>query len=544
VFPTFHGEAARDEENLYFGWTLHDRQFPLLISIYPGLLTVCLGIAGFAARRQARRGVWIGAALVGLFLGLGRHNPLFAAAHDMVPFLGMVRYPEKFLLLPLTALVVSAALLFDRMITTDPTPSPHSAPRWAMGFAVAAAAAAAGRAVWTQVAPEAVADWLRQACGFALSPSVQAEALHYLRLQAALALAVATTTVLVLVGLRAGRPVRAAILALLFVAADNWAYSHRFNPTLQRAEFGRPSLVAALPAPPRNERIFHDVAFYRGKPMGLPVGRRGFHQILVRLGRLEPYSGALWGQSYALHEDYDLMLTAWGRHALRLLHEEYEQVDVRDHLLGAWNVGNLLRVRSPAEMQPDLEAWRRLPDRDKSTLAPAAVRLEPNAAVQPRVRLATRVESHPDLESAVAAARADRLDTTHGEHLVMPARPPGALPARTGAIVSAQTRTDERDIRIQVSDGGTGVAAVIVAETFDSGWTARDEAGELLDIVPTALGQMAILAPAPGDTAVVRLVYRDPWVRVGSALSLVTVLALGLVFLRRLRHFAPEDAAV
>ncbi|HZI64599.1 MAG TPA: hypothetical protein VFE44_07445, partial [Thermoanaerobaculia bacterium] len=99
AFPHFYGDAARDEEDLYFGWRLHDKQYPFLLSISPGLLALVLALGGLARGPLPRRAAWAAGALVGIFLGLGRHNPIFAALHAAVPFLSAVRYPEKFLLL-------------------------------------------------------------------------------------------------------------------------------------------------------------------------------------------------------------------------------------------------------------------------------------------------------------------------------------------------------------------------------------------------------------------------------------------------------------
>ena len=114
VAPHAFGDATRDEEDLYFGWALHDRGYPFLLSISPGLLPLVLAFAFVAGRGVPRRALWLGAVGLGLFFGLGRHNPLFAVLHTHLPFLSMVRYPEKFLLLPLLCLPFAAGLGWDR----------------------------------------------------------------------------------------------------------------------------------------------------------------------------------------------------------------------------------------------------------------------------------------------------------------------------------------------------------------------------------------------------------------------------------------------
>ena len=54
---------------------------------------------------------------------------------------------------------------------------------------------------------------------------------------------------------------------------------------------------------------------------------------------------------------------------------------------------------------------------------------------------------------------------------------------------------------------------------------------------PTAIGQLAVLVPAAEEGSVT-LRYRDPWTRVGGALSGVSLLALAFAASRRRRGLA------
>ena len=236
---------------------------------------------------------------------------------------------------------------------------------------------------------------------------------------------------------------RVAAMAVAFVAVDAWVYSHRFNPTLPAAEFAAPELAGSAAD---DRRIFHDVAFYRGPAGGLPVGRRGFHQIKSRLDRLEPYSASLWGLSYALHEDYDVMLTAAGRHALRLLHQSWPDAERRSNLLAAWNVGTLVRVRSPVELRAEWEEARRA--RGASAAAPAPARLEaPPLVLERRASPGTR----PSIPTSRARSRRPRRTrSTPGsrERLVAPAGHGGAaLRVAAAQVVATETAVDERRVR-------------------------------------------------------------------------------------------------
>jgi hypothetical protein len=57
------------------------------------------------------------------------------------------------------------------------------------------------------------------------------------------------------------------------------------------------------------------------------------------------------------------------------------------------------------------------------------------------------------------------------------------------------------------------------------------EDGSEVPLCPTSLGQIGALLPA-GEHEL-RLRYRDPWVRVGLAISALTLLGSALVSLRR-----------
>ena len=96
------GDPARDEEDLFFGARYNDKHFPFLQSLYPGMLLAILGTGALLRPPRggiAKRGALALGAGLGVFFGLGRFNPLFPLLRVVLPFLGMLRYPEKFLVL-------------------------------------------------------------------------------------------------------------------------------------------------------------------------------------------------------------------------------------------------------------------------------------------------------------------------------------------------------------------------------------------------------------------------------------------------------------
>ncbi|HZI64838.1 MAG TPA: hypothetical protein VFE44_08655, partial [Thermoanaerobaculia bacterium] len=166
--------------------------------------------------------------------------------------------------------------------------------------------------------------------------------------------------------------------------------------------------------------------------------------------------------------------------------------------------------------------------RTRATPAPAT--LERHAIALPRFRPVREVAFHAAPPAALAAARAERYELLRREHVVggtgRGTRAPSDSEARSYAaaeILAARERGDRIELRVRSAGRGFVVAAV----TFDAGWSGVAN-GEELRLWPTAVGQIGCEVPA-GEHMVV-LTYRDPWVRVGAAVSLVT--ALGMAFAR------------
>ena len=116
VFPRFFGDPTRNLEGRYFGWKLEDRDYPYVESIYPGLLLACSGAAALIRWRIPRRSAWALAVLAGVFLALGRHNPVYEALREAVPLLAVLRFPEKFAILAVLALALAGVLGWQRLL--------------------------------------------------------------------------------------------------------------------------------------------------------------------------------------------------------------------------------------------------------------------------------------------------------------------------------------------------------------------------------------------------------------------------------------------
>jgi hypothetical protein len=242
--------------------------------------------------------------------------------------------------------------------------------------------------------------------------------------------------------------------------------------------------------------------------------------VRTQLARLEPYSGALWGLSYALDEDYDLMLTSWGRLALFVFHAEQRKPELADRFLGAWNVGALALRRPPSE-------W--IPEAEKNGV-PRPARLVPNPFALPRYRFPRRVSFHPSYASALAVARLERYAFERSDHCVRPEGKPATVDYGPPPEVLALA---DRGGRLALRYRAVSPVFFAFATTYDAGWRAAVDGVERR-IYPTAACQLGLELPA-GEHAL-DLRFREPGVAAGGAISLATLALCAVGLTRRGRR--------
>jgi len=513
VFPRSYGDPTRASEGLFFGGELNDGHRPYVESLYPGLLLAVLGAAALLRGGIPRRAAWVFAFAAGIFLALGRHNPLYAGVRRMVTLLAIQRYPEKFAILAILALVIAGALGWQRLLDERQAGRPQAANLpLALSLALLAAALTlASLLLWAPGAASSLID--------AGPPGLthRGPALSYLRAESWGAVATAGAVVALLALCRRRRPARRwlSLLALLLLAFDLWHYGHRLLRTVPAAVYQVPPPLAASLLPAR-DRVFAPIQ------AGAEVAPESLASQADRtspfIARLTPYGGLLWRIPYAFDIDFDLMLTHWAQGADAILRLEWEDLGRSFHFLGVWNVRTILMARRsadqpPAGTEPALLGLRRLENRH----------------VLPRFRFVPRVTFHPSQSAALAAARAADWTLAREEHAVRP-----GLPARTVVFTRPPRLLDSADeggkIRFHYRTETEG-AFFVAAMTFDEGWRARID-GAPVAVHPTAACQLAVELP-PGEHRLV-LEYRDPFVPVGAAVSLFALL-VGVLMYRRPR---------
>ncbi len=536
LLPRFYGDPMRGDENLYFGWRVHDGDYPYLISVYPGALILILGLAALLRWPIPRRGAWAAMLVAGIFLALGRRNPLYAVLAEALPLLGAIRYPEKFALLSTSSLAFAAGLGWDHLLRRRR--EGHSAAAdfpLAMALAATAVAGTLCAALWLW--PELGAWFVGGHTILPATAEFLEHALDYLRSEAAAAVAVAAGTALVLAACRLRRlpETTAALLALGLLGADLVHYNRGLTPTVPVAELTRPpEIVAGILAAgggagaalarDRPTRIFTDVGYYGGSSFVLRSARPGPDRLWTAVERLDPYLGNLWGLSYALNEDFDLMLTSPARSALELLDRVWDRSDAARALLGAWSVDHLLHVRP---MQAVLRGRLRGSSDDLAERLPSPHYL-------PLFRFPERVELHRDRDAALAAAIAGGLTLGRLDHWLDPADPNGAAAGDTGQIrdrpAGAEVLGAEwRGRRVRVRYRAPADALLTAAITYHPGWRATVD-GLPVAARETVAGQIGLALPA-GEREV-ELVFWEPSVTLGAAVSLASIaLAAALLWI-------------
>lgn len=528
VFPRLWGDPAQVDEGLYLGWNLHDRSYPYVASIYPGLLVTLLGLSTLLLGPSLRRGVWLAAVGLGIFLALGRHNPLYPWLHEHLPLLGRTRYPEKFLLLSTGVLPFVAALGWQRLLGERRRGRTEGADL-ALGLAVVVLVLSLGLGAWVHVRPRAVDPLIRAGSPLPPSERTLARGRRHLQGEARIAVAVAGAALLVL-ALYRWRRVPVAVVAVLpvaFLAVDLWHYGHRLVRTVPAELYRRPPPLAAElresgePSP----RIFRLPEATREWPT-LVFDRDGPSEPFLRhmelaLERLEPLTGMLWRLGYAFSPDYDLMLTGRAARNRQILDASWETPDAALRVLGAWSVGHLVSQRSDEERLEAALEGRPLP--------PAHAL--PNPYGVPIFRFVPRIVVHADEGSALTAVRKGRYDLAHVDHWVGPGEP-GPRPVTPEPELLA---VDDRGGEVEIRYRATGESYLVAAVTWDPGWSAKVDGGPH-SLYVTGIGQMGCVLPA-GEHRL-HLTYREPGVSVGAAVSLgsATLLVVLLLVDRRRSH--------
>lgn len=502
VYPDLLGSVRRDAAEPFWGARLYPgRGGGFLLSIYPGLLMFVLAVAGLAVRARGWP-LFATTTAVSIVLALGQHTPLLRVLHDAG--VRWIRFPEKFLMLALFALVAFGSVVLDRLIRGDA--------RLRRIAAIVAAATAAG-AVF----------------GFFATPALFAEV--WRRIPNAQTLAYAQNGWLIAV-------VRGVVLATLFASFA------RLRPGIALAAVGAFVLADLAPrtseiapriapafytdVPPMTRQLAPDRHAYRIFPLAQWTGRtaqrleyqrRGPQLFVIQRGADIGFVRAAYGLRTAIDIDFDqtflrvtdeFSTSAWALQPLR-----------PDWLTPVTAMANVRYVALPRPFADELARTRG----DARLMEPLRF---VGGGQAPRYYFATQVVTIRDRHEFVRRLARERFDRT-----VAFIHEPAFQPAR--GVVRRWSET-ANSARIEVE--AEGPAFLVMSVTPHDYWIVTI-GGVEVPAVRTNLGFQGV--PVPRGRHVVEMRYRNPLVPAGAAISLAAILALAFVAFRARRDITMRD---
>jgi len=301
-FPNLFGTVRSDTGHFRAPELYRPPRIPWLLSIYNGLLVAVLFVAGVALRMRG----WVVAsslALISYLLAIGSHGPLAPLLYR-AGLLRSIRYPEKFAVLGVFAIVVFAAAVFDRL----------SEARVARGALVACACVAAiaiAGAVASRPQPRPSNDWQ-----LAIAASLAgADARHAWLLAAGRGAAYAAVLLLLL----RTRDRRALTLALLLAAADAGIRIDEVAPRMPARYFDPPPVAAACPGARRDTRVFNQAEWDTDR-IRFPASGEPYW--VVR-NAMMPMTGATWGLQSVFEPDVTMLNLSATADLARAMWETY-----------------------------------------------------------------------------------------------------------------------------------------------------------------------------------------------------------------------------
>jgi hypothetical protein len=490
VLPHSMGHTEGVTAAAYWGASAYPvKHFPLVYSLYPGLLITVLAVAALA-RPSRDRLVWASAGGAGILLAFGGHAPLWLALRTVTPFSGGLRYPEKLVVLPVFAATVLAAAGLDGLFSGD---------RRAWRRATALLAAVSGLAAAAGIAVFAATRWRGATAWESLGIPTGAATAFAQRFPAdcAVACAVGLASLLGLSILTRRGPARGTAWLAAVLAVDLLVAGKPLVPTRPPAEVDAvlPVLRPLLEGPARG-RLFNLAEWQPSNPVFAAVPT-------------SPLPAAL-GIATALDTDVDLTQLAWSGRATRLFwHAAGSDTRAITPLLLRRGVGAVLAYHDAPQPRARL-MFLQGPRPD----AFCAARVEPFDGDEAWLASVARLGPAADTAALIEGPDARRL-------------PREPAPCRAEIVARSPAR-----LVIDISAAGPGASLLAVNQTWDQGWSATSDGR------PTRLSRADVSLSAvevPPGRHRVELAYRDRAVERSLLLSgaavivWIVVAAVGLV---------------
>jgi hypothetical protein len=513
LFPNILGHLSIGHVTWYWAGGLYPGMgSPFLFSIYSGILVMALAIGGAFARPRGGRLVLLIVALSSL-LALGGHTPLLKFLYDH-HIASSIRYPEKFAMMGIFALIIFAAQMLQRLLDGD-----DDIREGALGFACAVFAVA----LFVTLAGFAPAYGRAMAKIWSLGTGGNANFIVKVsRIDWALAALRAGIAVALLASVRMSRRVIWSVALIAFLLADILPIAEEMNPRQPRAFFDPPPLASMLPKNHGDYRVFHESDWY------------GTEEIAKKF--FSTASGVYWVVRNGLFP-----MTPAGAKIRTVIERDYDKtallptIDLTDSV---WDVKRSGRADWYVPFMAMSNAWYRLEYADFPTEAARnkgdwtkslPVKITP-APHYPRYYFADQLVTIKDRADFV-----NKLVKASYSPAVAFVTQPTFVPAR-GVVRRVTESANHATIDVE----SFGNAYLVMSVTPHKYWNIRLD-GHTVPAVVTNIAYQGITV-TPGRHRV-EMDYSNPLVKIGGAISLLATAILLLIAIAQSRTPAIPSAA-
>lgn len=497
IYPNFLGYMAVDRITWYWGGGLYPGMgSPFIFSIYSGLLVTALTVAAFFVRPRGGRFVLIVSAF-SLVIALGGHTPFLKLLYE-AGIATSIRYPEKFVMIAVFAIILLASQMLDRMLDND-----DAIRQAALGF-VAATTLVAAIIALSGLTPYygETFSWI---WGLKQSASAKIIALSHRAWVVALARGVVLFALL-WVFPRLRRPLWLVLVAA-FVIADLAPLSWELNPRMPSRFFTQaPPVMRVFPADRKPFRIFHEADWYGQEDQAKKYFSTGSSVYWVVRNGVFPMTPVAHDLSMVIERDYD-------KTAL---------LPTLDFIDSVWDVKRSGRADWWAPMMAMSNAWYRGVyksfDQEKKRVGGHMEKAEPiqfiETAHQPRYYFADQLLTIADRRDFVR-----QLSNGSFSNNVAFVSAPAFVPGR-GVVHSWRETANTATLDVE-SLGSKGF--LVMSVTPHKYWRITLD-GQPVDSVVTNIGFQGI--PVPPGRHRVTMTYRNPLAAGGAKVSIAAAVLL------------------
>lgn len=507
LYPTALGHHAARDHQWYWAAALYgsDTKIPFYFSIYSGLLLTVLAAAGVLARKRGSVLVLVIAA-ISVMAASSAHTPLLRILYD-AGVAATLRYPEKFVLMLIFAVIVFGAQSLDRLLAGD-----EQVRR--MALAVTTLTTVLAAAIFIFSLTSSYEPLFRRL--WSIEPSRFLNEMLPLSRQGWLTAAARGMVLLLLVVLlpRMRRPLWIS-LAGLFVLADLGALVPELAPRVPLEYYrNAPAAVAQFPAQRDDFRIFH-LANWAGQSSSGRFYRQP-HPDLYWIARnsLAPMTPAAYGLRTAITGDFDLTELV-----------PTDEITKATWALQKTNGADWLNIVAAMSNIRYVGIYRR-PEEALAQARGVIRNLQPVKFIEgpryPRYYFAGEMDVARGPDEFVRKLSAKR----YSRQVAFVAS--DAFAPATGTVL----RVDEWPNGARIDVEAAGRAFLVMSVTPHKYWQVTID-GSPAESVVTNLGYQGLAVPR--GRHVVEMRYRNPLLAAGGAVTAATLLALTWLFCRMRR---------